>query len=146
MIPTRLVLTRAGLCAVCLLLLWGVRAQSGSSAVDCIPLQRVDRTEVLDNRDIVFHMRGGDVFLNQLERDCPGLDREKRFMYEVKSAQLCKVDTISVLEDWGVGEARGFTCPLGPFQRVSEDELADLRAQTQRLPDEDRPKRGTQQR
>ena len=144
MIPTRLVLTRAWLCAVCSLSLGGVRAQSGSSTVDCIPVQRVDRTEVLDNRSIVFHMRGRDAFLNQLERDCPGLDREKRFMYEVRSAQLCNVDTISVLEDWGVGVARGFTCPLGPFQKVSDDELADLRAQTRRLSDDDRPRRGRQ--
>ena len=135
MIPTKLVLTRAWLCAACSLALGGVRAQSGSSTVDCIPVQRVDRTEVLDNRSIVFHMRGREAFLNQLERDCPGLDREKRFMYEVRSTQLCTVDTISVLEDWGVGLAKGFTCSLGPFQKVSEDELADLRAQTQRLSD-----------
>jgi hypothetical protein len=146
MIPTKLVLTRVWLCAVCTLALGGVRAQSGSSAVDCIPLQRVDRTEVLDNRSIVFHMRGREAFLNQLERDCPGLDREKRFMYEVRSAQLCNVDTISVLEDWDVGVATGFTCPLGRFQKVSEDELADRRAQTQRLSDDDRWNRGRQQR
>jgi len=146
MVPTKLVLTRVWLCAVCSLALGGVRAQSGSSTVDCIPVQRVDRTEVLDNRSIVFHMRGREAFLNQLERDCPGLDREKRFMYEVKSAQLCTVDTISVLEDWGVGLAKGFTCPLGPFQKVSEDELADLRAETQRLSDDDRPETGRQQR
>ena len=144
MIPTRLVLTRAWLCAVCSLSLGGVRAQSGSSTVDCIPVQRVDRTEVLDDRSIVFHMRGREAFLNRLERDCPGLDREKRFMYEVRSAQLCNVDTISVLEDWGVGVARGFTCPLGPFQKVSDDELADLRAQTRRISDDDRPRRGRQ--
>lgn len=142
MIPTRLVLTRAWLCAVCTLALGSVPAQSGSSTFDCIPVHRVDRTEVLDNRSIVFHMRGREAFLNQLERDCPGLDRERRFMYEVRSDQLCNVDTISVLEDWGVGVATGFTCPLGPFQKVSEDELSDLRARTQRLSDDDRPQRG----
>jgi hypothetical protein len=146
MIPTKLVLTRAWCCAVCSLALGGARAQSGSSTVDCIPVRRVDHTEVLDNRSIVFHMRGREAFLNQLERDCPGLEREKRFMYEVRSAQLCTVDTISVLEDWGVGLAKGFTCPLGPFQKVSEDELADLRAQTQRLSGDDRPKRPRLQR
>jgi hypothetical protein len=145
MIPTKLVITRAGLCVVCSLALGGVRAQSGSSIVDCIPLQRVDRTEVLDDRSIVFHMRGREAFLNQLERDCPGLNREKRFMYEVRGAQLCNVDTISVLEDWGVGVARGFTCPLGPFQKVSEDVLADLRAQAQGLSD-DRSEPGRHQR
>ena len=146
MIPTKLVLTRVWLCAVCSLSFGGVRAQSGSSTVDCIPVQRVDRTEVLDDRNIVFHMRGREAFLNRLERDCPGLDREKRLMYEVRSAQLCKVDTISVLEDWGVGVARAFTCPLGPFEKVSQDELADLRARTQRLSDDDRPEPGRQER
>jgi hypothetical protein len=146
MIPTKLVLARACLCAVCSLSLGGVRAQSGSSSVNCIPVQRVDRTEVLDDRSIVFHMRGREAFLNRLERDCPGLDREKRLMYEIRSAQLCNADTISVLEDWGVGVARGFTCPLGPFQKVSEDEVADLRGQTHRLSDDDGAEAGRQQR
>lgn len=146
MIPTKLALTRVCSCAICSLALYGARAQSGSSEVDCIPLDRVDRTEVLDDRSIVFHMRGRDAYLNQLERECPGLDREKRFMYEVRNAQLCNVDTISVLENWGVGVARGFTCQLGPFQRVSEDEVADLRARTQQPSDDDRSERGRQER
>jgi hypothetical protein len=146
MISTKLLLSRASFCAVCSLTLGGAGAQSGGSTVDCIPVQRVDRTEVLDDRNIVFHMRGREAFLNRLEQDCPGLDREKRFMYEVRNTQLCSVDTISVLEDWGVGVASGFTCPLGPFQEMSEDELADLRAQTQRLSDDDRPRRARQQR
>ena len=78
-------------------------------------MRSIDRTEAIDNRSILFHMRGRDVFLNDLERDRAGLEREKRFMFEVRTGQLCSTDTISVLEDWGVGLARGLTCPLGPF-------------------------------
>lgn len=132
----KLPLSRAWWCAFGSLAIGGARAQGDGSTVDCIPVRNIDHTEVIDNRSILFHMRGRHVFLNDLERDCPGLGREKRFMYEVRTGQLCSTDTISVLENWGVGLARGFTCPLGPFYKVSEDQVEDLRAKAQRLTDE----------
>lgn len=92
----------------------------------CITLNRLDRTEVIDDRTIIFHMRGGGIFLNHLSRECPGLKREERFMYSPTSSRLCDVDTITVLERWGFGFTRGFTCSLGVFHPINEVELAEL--------------------
>ena len=96
----------------------------------CISLTRVDRTEVVDDRTIIFHMRGGGgIYLNHLARECPGLEREERFMYSPTSNRLCDVDTVTVLERWGFGLTRGFTCSLGMFHPINEVELAELKQQ-----------------
>ncbi|MBN1240266.1 MAG: hypothetical protein JXB36_17315 [Gammaproteobacteria bacterium] len=104
----------------------------GDASIDraperCITLPRLDRTEVIDDRTIIFHMRGGAIFLNHLSRECPGLEREERFMYSPTSTRLCDVDTITVLENRGFGFTRGFTCSLGLFHPITELELVELR-------------------
>jgi len=93
----------------------------------CIQLDRVSRTEVIDDRTLIFHMRSGQIYLNYLERECPRLASEERFMYSPTGNRLCDIDTITVLERWGFGLTRGFTCGLGEFHPISEVELADLK-------------------
>ena len=95
----------------------------------CISLSRVDRTEVIDDRTLIFHMRPGrQMYLNHLERDCPGLSREKRFMYSPTGSRLCEIDSITVIEQWGFGLTRGFTCGLGEFHPITQDDLALLKS------------------
>lgn len=93
----------------------------------CIALNRLDRTEVIDDRTIVFHMRDGSLYLNHLDRECPGLKREERFMYSPTGNRLCSIDTVTVLEQWAFGLTRGFTCSLGDFHPISEADLAELK-------------------
>lgn len=93
----------------------------------CISLDRVDRTEVIDDRTIVFHMRNGGIYLNNLETECPGLKREERFMYSPTSNRLCNIDTVTVLENLGFGLTRGFTCTLGRFHPISDADLGELK-------------------
>ncbi len=88
----------------------------------CISLLDLQRTEVLDDRTILFHMRSGTVYLNHLERECPGLEREKRFMYSPTSTELCAIDGVTVIEKWTFGFTRGFTCSLGRFNPVTPAE------------------------
>ena len=99
----------------------------GGAPERCIPLNRVDQTEVIDDRTIIFHMRAGAIYLNHLQRECPGLKREGRFMYSPTGSRLCDIDTVTVLEQWGFGLTRGFTCSLGPFHPISDLDLEDLR-------------------
>lgn len=100
---------------------------------DCIWLRQLDHAEVIDDQTILFHQTGNRVYRNHLPRECPSLEREGRFMYEVPTSQLCSIDTITVLENWGTtGLARGFTCALGEFQPVSDEEVAEIRAAAER--------------
>jgi hypothetical protein len=100
---------------------------------DCVYTSSVRRTEVLDDQTIIFYMRGNKVaYRNYLSRKCPGLARAGRFMYEVRGSRLCNIDTITVLEQWGVGLQPGFTCRLGDFHPLSPAEIANMKSEKER--------------
>ena len=90
--------------------------------VRCIAPSRIDRTEVIDERTVIFHMRGSDTYLNRLSYACPRLVREKRFSYDIRTNRLCNVDVIYVLEWWGRSLRRGPGCGLGMFYPITEEE------------------------
>jgi hypothetical protein len=93
---------------------------------DCIIVSRIDQTDAIDDQNIIFRMRGDRVYRNTLPRKCPGLARENRISYKTTASRLCSVDTITVLEDFGVGFRPGFTCRLGEFVPLSEAEVEDI--------------------
>jgi Family of unknown function (DUF6491) len=93
---------------------------------DCVITSRIDQTDAIDDQNIIFRMRGDQVYRNTLPRKCPGLERENRIAYESVSSRLCNIDTITVLEDFGVGFRPGFTCRLGEFVPLSPAEVEDL--------------------
>jgi hypothetical protein len=93
---------------------------------DCIPVSLIDETDAIDDQNIIFRMRGKKAYRSHLPRKCPGLARENRFQYETRGGRLCSIDTITVLERFGVGFQRGFTCRLGEFVPLSPEELEDL--------------------
>jgi hypothetical protein len=95
--------------------------------VRCISLTRIDRTEVIDNRHIAFHMLGGDIYLNRLRRECTNLDRNRGFSYHSSTGQICAIDSISVIEDFGSDLSRGAACTLGLFLPTDEESLALLK-------------------
>jgi hypothetical protein len=94
----------------------------------CLVVSRIRGTEAIDDQNIIFTMRNKQVYRNTLPNKCPNLERENRIAYETRTSQLCNVDTITVLEDFGVGFRPGFTCRLGEFVPLSPDELEDLEA------------------
>ncbi len=69
-------------------------------------------------------MRGDEVYRNDLPHSCPGMRRNDTLMYRTSVGQLCNVDIITVLEDWGFGFAPGASCGLGMFHPITE-EIAD---------------------
>ena len=109
-------------------------------SVDCVNLRMVRRTEVIDDRNILFHMRGGDVYHNVLPRRCSGLAREDRFSYETTIGRLCKMDTIRVLYSDGLGMREGQHCGIGAFHKIDKEaaeafrESFDKKPQAEELP------------
>ncbi len=106
-----------------------VPAQRGDDADeprDCINLREIDRTRVPDEDTILFFMRGGDVYRNDLPNRCPDLDFDERFMYRVSLNRLCDSDVITVIDDVGFGFMPGASCGLGKFSPISEEEAEDL--------------------
>lgn len=93
----------------------------------CISLSRIDRTEVIDDYNVLFHMKGRDVYRNVLPHRCPGLGFRESFMYRTSLNQLCNVDIITVLDNIGFGFSPGASCGLGLFYPVTEDDVKGLK-------------------
>jgi len=94
---------------------------------DCISASRIRRTDILDNSTIVFFMHGSEIYLNQLPHRCNGLKRSDAFSYDVRTSQLCNVDTIRLLDTFGGEIRQGIGCGLGKFRPITEEQLMALR-------------------
>lgn len=89
-----------------------------SDAEQCVRLAAIDRTQVVDDRNILFYMKGGEIYRNELPYRCQGLREESAFMYRTSLNQLCNVDIITVLNNIGFGFSPGASCGLGMFHPV----------------------------
>ena len=92
----------------------------------CITLTSLNRTQVVDGRNILFYMKNGDIFLNLLPRDCPGLRPRGSFSYRTNQNRLCNVDIITVLQNFGMGVSPGASCGLGMFRPLDELSAEEL--------------------
>ncbi len=90
----------------------------------CIVSGRIDRTQVLSDRLIVFHLRGGKKYVVQFKRRCPGLRRNGVTRIERRSMQICANDTIQGLYDVGFGGSWGPRCVIPQFEPVTEEQVA----------------------
>ena len=126
-----------------LLIVWNMPAVSQEEepvfteeSTNCIDLRRVRRTEVVDDKNILFHMNGNVVYHNILPRQCSGLAREDRFSYEVSIGRLCRLDSIAVLYDSGTGGLReGNRCGLGMFHKTTKEDAEAFKESLKRGPE-----------
>ena len=118
-----------GGCLVGLLLFAGVAADEPDDdmAQRCVSLNRIDRTEVISDENILFYMRGGEIYNNHLPHRCIGLKNERTFLYRTTISQLCDLDIITVLYSQGTGFTPGASCGLGRFHPISADEAKLLK-------------------
>jgi hypothetical protein len=92
---------------------------------NCVSLTNIRSTKVIDNSTIDFKMAGGKTYRNSLPYSCPGLKYEDRFSYRTSQSQLCNVDIIRVLHDYGGRLTEGAGCGLGKFQPVEKISAAN---------------------
>lgn len=95
------------------------------TAQKCITTRRIKSTEILDDRNILFHTIGKDVYHNILPRRCNGLARSGAFSYRTTGGRLCDIDTIRVLETFS--EMPGRSCRLGVFHPISKEDVPAVR-------------------
>jgi hypothetical protein len=89
----------------------------------CVSVTAIDRTEAVDDQNILFYMRGKAVYRNTLPQKCPRLEQENRFGYKITVGRLCNNDVVTVLEQTAFGLQTGFTCRLGDFVPMSPEEI-----------------------
>ena len=107
----------------------------GDESQSCLSMNLVRSARAIDDRSILFELRDGRLFLSSLDQECPGLRRNNRFSYNLRTGaripRLCYTDTITVIERSG----DGFTCGLGRFEPISVAAAEELRT----VPDDPDP-------
>jgi hypothetical protein len=87
--------------------------------VNCLLLQNIRETKVVDDATIDFYTRGGEVYRNRLPGKCPQLGFERAFSYQTSITQLCNVDIITVILTTSPLQ-RGASCGLGKFTPIEK--------------------------
>ena len=94
----------------------------------CVSSRPIRKTEVLDDQNILFYMRGTGIYLNHLPRPCKRLSESGRFMYRTTVARLCSNDIINILRDTGLGLSQGRACKLGNFYGITKEDVEKIKA------------------
>ena len=105
----------------------------------CIDIRRISHTDVVDENNILFYMRGGVIYRNALPHKCRSLKHDRAFMYRTSTSRLCDVDIITALYDYGFGFTPGASCGLGKFYPITEEEAKALKAPPDDLEPEEVP-------
>lgn len=93
-------------------------------AEHCVRINDIEQIDIVDADTLVFRMRGGAVYRNDLPHRCPGLRPNDTLMYRSSVGRLCSIDVVTVLENWGFGYAPGASCGLGMFEPITP-QIAD---------------------
>ncbi len=88
---------------------------TADGALRCIAINEIRRTEVVDDKTILFHLKNKKVYRNELPQRCPSLSYGRAFKYETSQHQLCNVDLISVINHTTGESIAGAVCGLGMF-------------------------------
>lgn len=90
----------------------------------CIATFLVRDTKVLDDSTVLFRMKNGELYVNQLSSACPQLARYNSFTYTTyNNMRLCNNDRITVYYSGMAPEfSTGATCGINEFERVAENE------------------------
>jgi hypothetical protein len=96
----------------------------------CVRLASIDHTEVIDDQNILFYMKGKDIYRNHLPYPCSGLRINDTFMYRTSLNQLCNVDIITVLDNIGFGFSPRNSCGLGHFYPITKEDAKNLKQWT----------------
>lgn len=84
---------------------------------NCVPLHALKESKVIDDQTIFFRGPGKTAYLNKLPRTCSRLDVEERFAYQTSIGQLCSLDVITVVDNFGRSWNR---CGLGKFEELKK--------------------------
>jgi len=104
------------------------RVQGHDVAQACIYRPNIDHTRVLDDRTILFFMRGREIYQNTLTDQCYSLKSANRFAYgEASLHRVCTGNLISVIHDIAPGRiSQSNSCKLGAFVPVDQDVADEL--------------------
>jgi hypothetical protein len=81
-------------------------------AQNCVPSREGEALRAVDRRTVVYG-NGRVIWVNRLDRDCPGLGPSTTLIVEPFGDRYCRLDRVRALEPGGT--IPGPICPLGSF-------------------------------
>jgi len=98
----------------------------------CLAQPTIDRTKILDGKNIVFVTRQDTIYNNELPKQCPSLKRGSLVNYGIANGRLCAGDSFHVLWETKPGTYMpAALCRLGNFVPITAAELEDLMTMTE---------------
>ena len=85
---------------------------------NCINIQRIQSSRILNRHQILFEMAGGDAYLNEPE-SCPGLNKSLALGYDATTGDLCTTTIVRLIDAGSPAGDRG-SCGLAKFQKLEE--------------------------
>ena len=96
-------------------------AETDDKTQQCINLQAIDQTPVIDNKTILVEMKGNTYKRIDLVNRCSGLKIEGGFSHATSINKLCIQDTLRVLRSGGI-------CMIDQIVDITEEEAIALKA------------------
>ena len=94
----------------------------------CIAPRDIDTIEVLGERLVLFHGRRGEIWLNQLDRRCLGLEPEMVLDLRSYGGNFCRLDRFRAAPRFNAFLYVTAECRLGRFETITEPHAEALRA------------------
>lgn len=91
----------------------------------CIRTRDIRSTDILDERHLVFQMRGKKYYLVQFRNRCFGLRPNVAISYQTRSSLLCRLDQITVFDP--PMPTMGIPCAIPGFIPIEAEQIAQLR-------------------
>jgi hypothetical protein len=113
------------------------REEDYTQARRCVRSSRIERTEILNDRLIVFHMKREENLLLQFPQRCPGLRRDVTLKYEKGGPNICEHDVVQALIDLGATLRWGPRCILPAFEPVTDAQVEYVKAELRNRPPAD---------
>ncbi|MHA7872858.1 MAG: DUF6491 family protein [Hyphococcus sp.] len=84
----------------------------------CIPLTQLRGSDPVDDTAMLFELRNGEMYLNELRGKCIGLKRNDRYSFQTTQNQICVGDVIVISNRAGTVPLG--SCGLGEFEALAE--------------------------
>ncbi len=97
------------------------------ATVDSLPINRIDRIDVVDRQTLLFYLNNNDVYVNRLPKPCIGLNKHSAVLYKTSQPRLSSLDIITVLRSGGSDMEPGASCGLGQFEVISAEDAKALK-------------------
>lgn len=104
-------------------------AENAGKTTDCILVNRIDKDFVINERTILFYIKGGEIYRNELPGFCTLLrygETRLAYLYHTQTARLtrlCDIDSITVDT---IENRRNQSCELGLFHLLTAEQAEFL--------------------